>query len=106
MFEDYQKAQSYLVDYIEALKLDHLKDSLYAKCARSIMTEYREEFQKAFNTLENDNHDKNVLRYIEKNYSFYIRGDGFFLIKPFVSQFERNANNFIVILAEQKQTTY
>lgn len=100
-----EKVTTYVSDYIEALKLDHLQNSEYAKTARSLLKEYSEEFnQNSDQTCQ----DSRTFEYIRRKKA-YVRGVGFFSSEnPFAELFESacRRRNYTVSVRGKKQSTY
>ena len=104
-----QKVITYIEDYVDALRLRHLKQSEYIDVAKKINDKYKNVISKFFSDQAIFGfEDKLAIEFLKANSSF-VKGDGFFSKeKPYLLAFENvcRSNNYEVTKRGKRQSTY
>jgi len=104
---DSLKVKLYIEDYIDALEIEHLKGSKYAKKARNLVEKYKTELPKVFNHVATeDSSNKSTIEFLISN-SGFVRGDGFFSDdKPYLELFKQNCAQHNCVVRKGNSTYF
>lgn len=104
-----EKVAIYVRDYIDALNINYIQDSEYARGAKALVDKHKLALSKIFtNPNAYPSEHINVLRFLERHSSF-SRGEGFFSVdKPFRRIFSNVClrHGYSPIAQGDKQSTY
>ena len=106
---DGTKTALYLVDYIEALKIQFLKNSAYSQIGKNLVIKYKSDISKVFaNSKKYELPERVTLEFLERHSSF-TRGNGFFSKeKPYSNAFKDAciSNGYELEFQGKNQSTY
>ena len=99
----------YIEDYIEALKIEHLKNTDYVRLAKTIVERYKFDLSPIFANLDNYSFANQLtLGFLMKN-SSYVKGNGFFSNDKNYAELFANAcikNGYTLHPRGDKQSTF
>jgi hypothetical protein len=104
-----QRVRMYIEDYIEALKIEHLKNTDYVRLAKTIIERYKFDLSPIFANLDNYSFANQLtLGFLMKN-SSYVKGNGFFSNDKQYAELFANAcvkNGYALHPRGDKQSTF
>jgi hypothetical protein len=103
------RVKMYIEDYIEALKIEHLKNTDYVRLAKTIVERYKFDLSPIFANLDNYSFANQLtLGFLMKN-SSYVKGNGFFSNDKQYAELFANAcvkNGYTLHPRGDKQSTF